>query len=949
MDQIIIRGARENNLKGIDLNLPRNKLVVITGVSGSGKSSLAFDTIYAEGQRRYVESLSAYARQFLERLGRPDVDTIEGLSPAISIEQKGLNKNPRSTVGTVTEIYDYLRLLYARVGQPHCHLCGKPIHSQSVQQIVQQICSLPEGTRFSVLAPVVRQTKGAFRKLLQDLRKEAFTRVNIDGTLFDLSEDISLNPKQAHTIEVYVDRLVLNPGIRSRLTDSIELAAKLANSIVKIARHDEAEDMVFVQQPSCIDCGAKLPKLEPRLFSFNSPEGACPCCSGLGALMEFDEQLVVPNPELSLREGAIEPWDQRNSSYFQQILESLATQFGFDLYVPYRELPTAIRHLLMHGSGDQKVEFRFERGEHLQTYNRPFEGVIANLKRKMAELEQKEVAANSNATFFERVEEEFHRYMSHRPCPECKGSRLRPEAMSVLIGEKSIHEASRLSIGRALDFFSHLAFEGQKKEIAERLLREIIGRLKFLSSVGLDYLSLNRPSATLSGGEGQRVRLATQIGASLVGVLYILDEPSIGLHQRDSQKLLETLFALRNAGNTVIVVEHDEKTISAADHIVDLGPGAGENGGNVVATGSVSDIVANTESITGQYLAGKRTIEVPKSRRKGSGQKLIIHDASTNNLAHIDVTIPLGTLTCITGVSGSGKSSLIIDTLLPALRSSLHNTKEQPGPHRAVNGIHFLNKVISVDQSPIGRTPSSSPATFVGAFSLIRELFAGVPEAKVRGYRSGRFSFNIKGGRCEACRGDGVLRIEMHFLPDVYVPCEVCNGRRYNDETLRVTYKGFNIADVLEMTVSQASELLANVPRIREKLQTLCNVGLGYLTLGQPATTLSGGEAQRIKLSRELSRRTSGKTLYMLDEPTTGLHFADIQILLDVLNELVKAGNTVVVIEHNLDVIKSADYIVDLGPEGGDGGGHVVAAGTPEKLATVSQSHTGQYLKQVLA
>jgi len=955
MKQIVIRGARENNLRDVDLDLPREQLIVITGLSGSGKSSLAFDTVYAEGQRRYVESLSTYARQFLDQRGKPDVDSIEGLSPAISIEQRSLSKNPRSTVGTMTEVHDYLRLLFARVGLPHCPRCGKPIASQSVQQMVDQVLRQPPGTRFSVLAPLVRQRKGEFRRELERLRKEGFSRVNIDGEVRDLASDqIDLDRKQPHTIEVYVDRLVLKPQVRSRLADSLELALELAGGIVKVTPV-EGEDQLYSSRLACIDCGVSLPPLTPRFFSFNSPEGACPCCSGLGVLMEFDEELIVPNPELSLREGAIDPWEHRNAGYYQQVLEALAAQFAFDLFAPYGGLPHGVKQLLMRGSGDIEVEFFFDRGSNRHTYRRPFEGVIPHLARRLDEAKKRGAGRSSGAgapddpDSFDPALEELHRYMRQRRCPDCGGSRLRPEATCVLVGGRSIHDVSRMCIGPALEMFNGLESQlGQREQaIASRLLREICGRLTFLASVGLDYLTLDRTTATLSGGEGQRVRLATQIGASLVGVLYILDEPSVGLHRRDHARLLQTLLRLRDMGNTVMVVEHDEETIRAADWVVDMGPGAGTHGGEVVVSGTLQQVEAEPRSLTGQYLTGARRIEVPASRRRGRG-KLVIQGASQNNLKQIDVAIPLGVLSCVTGVSGSGKSTLIIDTLLPALRARLHGAGDLPGEHRAIKGAAGLDKVIAVDQSPIGRTPRSNPATYSGVFTRIRELFASLPESKARGYKAGRYSFNVKGGRCEACQGDGTLRISMHFLPDVFVKCDVCEGRRYDRETLEVKYRDRSIADLLEMTIDEASELLAAVPPIRQRLDTMREVGLGYLTLGQPANTLSGGEAQRLKLSRELARRSTGRTLYILDEPTTGLHLADIHLLLDVLGRLVDAGNTVVIIEHHLDVIKCADHIIDLGPEGGEHGGRVVASGTPSEVARTAGSHTGAYLRDVL-
>ncbi|HJZ83899.1 MAG TPA: excinuclease ABC subunit UvrA [Polyangia bacterium] len=948
MDRIVVKGAREHNLKNIDVEIPRNKLVVITGLSGSGKSSLAFDTIYAEGQRRYVESLSTYARQFLEQMGKPDIDSIEGLSPAISIEQKSTSKNPRSTVGTVTEIYDYLRLMFARVGEVYCYQCGARIASQTVQQIVDGVLELPESTRFSVLAPVVRDRKGEYKKELEKLRRDGFVRVSIDGELCDLSDPPKLDKNKKHTIEVYVDRLVLKDGVRQRLTDSVELALKLADGIVKISPL-EGEDLLFSEKFACIRCGISYPEITPRLFSFNNPHGACPACDGIGAKMFFDPDLIVPNEELSLREGAIEPWEKRNSPFFQQILDSLAKHFTFDMLVPWGKLPEETRNLILHGSAGEEVEFVFEKNGRRHTYKKDFEGVIANLERRLAEYERRRrEEGNHSEESFEAVYEEFHRYMNQSPCEDCHGTRLRKEARWIKVGQKAIDEVAALSIKDAHKFFRGLELGSRERQIADRILREITERLEFLVNVGLQYLTLDRTSATLSGGEGQRIRLATQIGSSLVGVLYILDEPSIGLHQRDNAKLLETLARLRDMGNTVLVVEHDEETIRAADHVIDMGPRAGVHGGRIVASGTPDDVASSTASLTGAYLSGRRQIAVPKQRRSCANRYVALRGARANNLRNVSVRFPVGVFTCVTGVSGSGKSTLIIDTLLRALEAKLYRAKTPPGDHDGIDGMHHVDKVIDIDQSPIGRTPRSNPSTYTGVFTHIRDLFAQLPESKARGYKPGRYSFNVKGGRCEACQGDGILRIEMHFLPDIYVECEACQGRRYNRETLEVRYKGMNIADVLDMTVAQACEFLAHIPKIRQKLETLRDVGLGYITLGQPATTLSGGEAQRIKLSKELAKKATGRTLYILDEPTTGLHFADIDQLLKVLGALVDAGNTVVVIEHNLDVIKTADWIVDLGPEGGDGGGQVVAQGTPEDVAKVDKSYTGQYLRRVL-
>jgi excinuclease ABC subunit A len=953
MDKIVVKGAREHNLKNIDVELPRDKLIVITGLSGSGKSSLAFDTIYAEGQRRYVESLSAYARQFLEQMGKPDIDSIEGLSPAISIEQKSTSKNPRSTVGTVTEVYDYLRLLYARIGIVHCYNCGQRIASQTVQQMVDRVLELPEGTRFSVLAPMVRDRKGEYKKELEALKKQGFVRVNIDGELHDLSEQIKLDKNKKHTIEVYVDRLAVKPDIRQRLTDSIELGLKLAEGIVKISPvldDDAAGDMLFSEKFACISCGISYPEITPRMFSFNNPHGACPNCDGIGAKLFFDPDLIVPNEELSLREGAIDPWEKRNAPFFQQILDAVAAHYKIDMFAPWSKLPPEHKKLIMEGSGNEEVDFFFEKGGTRHKFKKEFEGVLANLERRLHEYERRrrEEGNRGGEDGFEAAYEEFHRYMNRSPCEECGGTRLRKEARFVKVGDMPVNELTNLPIRDAHQFFAKLQLTQREKAIAERILREITERLSFLVNVGLQYLTLDRTSATLSGGEAQRIRLATQIGSSLVGVLYILDEPSIGLHQRDNARLLETLRRLRDLGNTVLVVEHDEETIMAADHVVDMGPRAGVHGGRIVAAGSPEDIKSSTASLTGAYLSGRKRIEAPKSRRQSGNKYISIKGARAHNLRNLTVRFPVGVFTCVTGVSGSGKSSLVIDTLLPALKQRLHHAKLQPGDHDQIEGLHHADKVVDIDQSPIGRTPRSNPATYTGVFTHIRDLFAALPESKARGYKAGRYSFNVKGGRCEACQGDGILRIEMHFLPDIYVECEACIGRRYNRETLEVRYKGASIADVLDMTVTQAAEFLQHVPKIRQKLETLRDVGLGYIGLGQPATTLSGGEAQRIKLSKELAKKGTGRTIYILDEPTTGLHFDDIKQLLTVLNELVEQGNTVIVIEHNLDVIKTADYVIDLGPEGGDGGGNIVAQGSPDDVARSAASHTGAYLKKVL-
>jgi len=936
MEQIIVRGAREHNLKDIDVVLPRDRLVVITGLSGSGKSSLAFDTIYAEGQRRYVESLSAYARQFLEQMGKPDVDTIDGLSPAISIEQKSASRNPRSTVGTVTEIYDYLRLLFARVGRPHCYKCGKPIAAQTVQQMVDKVMALPKGTRFSVLAPVVRERKGEYRKELQELRKEGFVRVNVDGDVRDLSEEIPLDKHKKHTIEVYVDRLVLKPDVTRRLTDSVELALKLGQGLVKIAVVDGGgRDLLFSERFACIADGISYPEITPRLFSFNNPQGACPSCSGLGEKTYFDETLVVPDASLPVRE-AFAPWEKSQSDFLDQTLESIGAAFKFGLDTPWKELSAATRDVLLRGSGGKDVEFALRRDGHTYKYKRPFEGVLPMLERRHAETQS------------EFVREELERFMSHRPCPDCKGTRLRLEALNVLLAGKNIHEVTHQSVGELLGFFGGVALTEREKAIADRILKEIRERLGFLGSVGLEYLTLDRSAATLSGGEAQRIRLATQIGSALMGVLYVLDEPSIGLHPRDNARLLATLKRLRDLGNTVLVVEHDEETIRAADWVVDMGPGAGVLGGRVVAAGTPADIERSRESLTGQFLSGRRAIPVPARRRPPGEERLRIRGARANNLQDVDVEFPLGLFDVVTGVSGSGKSTLVVDTLLRVLTQRLAGAPEPRGEFVALEGAEHVDKVINIDQSPIGRTPRSNPATYTGLFGLVRDLFAQLPESKARGYKPGRYSFNVKGGRCEACEGDGIIRIEMHFLPDVFVTCEVCGGCRYNRETLEVKYKGKSIADVLAMTVEEGLEFLANVPRVKEILLTLQEVGLGYVQLGQSATTLSGGEAQRIKLAKELARRATGRTLYLLDEPTTGLHFADVEKLLQVLNRLVDVGNTVVVIEHNLDVIKTADWVIDLGPEGGHKGGRLLGAGTPEQIAALPGSYTGQFLRAAL-
>ncbi len=934
-DKIVIRGAREHNLKNINIELPRGKFIVVTGISGSGKSSLAFDTLYAEGQRRYVESLSAYARQFLEQMKKPDVDSIEGLSPAIAIEQKTASKNPRSTVGTVTEIHDYLRLLFARVGVPHCIKCGREISAQTVQQMVDRLLSLPEGSLVTLLAPVVKGRKGEYVRELERLRKDGYAKVLIDGEYLSLDDEIKLEKNKKHNIDVVVDRIKIKSSSASRAADSLETALSLGGGVCRVVV-EGGEEFLFNERYSCPFCNIDMPELEPRLFSFNSPSGACPECTGLGFKRFFDPDLIVPNPELSIREGAIAPFQRRHQQSYIQMMDRLAEHYGFDIYTPYKDLPERIKRILLYGSGNEVIKFFYEVGDRRHFYTKPFEGVIPYLERRYREVDS------------DFLREEIERYMGFVPCPSCKGTRLKPEALAVTVGDKNIAEISAMSIFDAVDFFGSLQLEGAKAEIAGRILKEIRERLDFLKDVGLGYLTLDRASHTLSGGESQRIRLATQIGSGLTGVLYILDEPSIGLHQRDNEKLLATLMKLRDLGNTLVVVEHDERTIRAADYVVDMGPGAGIHGGEVVAQGMPSDIEKEPGSITGRYLSGVESIPVPRARRKRGSAKLELIGCREHNLRNIDVEIPLGMFVCVTGVSGSGKSTLVIDTLYRALRQRLLGARERAGEFKEIRGIEYVDKVINIDQSPIGRTPRSNPATYTGLFTPIRELFSRTRDARARGYKPGRFSFNVKGGRCEACQGDGVIRIEMHFLPDVYVPCDVCRGRRYNRETLEIRYRGLNIADVLDLTVNQAFEVFSSVPVVVDKLQTLKDVGLGYIKLGQQATTLSGGEAQRIKLSRELSKRATGRTVYILDEPTTGLHFDDIKKLLEVLRRLVGAGNTVVVIEHNLDVIKCADHIIDLGPEGGDFGGDIVASGTPEEVARDPASHTGAYLRPVL-
>ena len=934
-DYIKIRGARQHNLKNISLDITRNRFVVVTGLSGSGKSSLAFDTIYAEGQRRYVESLSSYARQFLERMDKPDVDGIEGLSPAIAIAQRSAGSNPRSTVGTATEIYDYLRLLYARIGRPHCPKCGLEIASQTTQQIVDRILGLKEGTKVQILAPLLEGKKGEHIQLFQKLRKDGFTRVKVDGEFKLLEEEISLDKNKKHTIYVVVDRLVIRPDIGRRLTDSVELTMNIADgrALVETAG---GEEIFFSRHAACRKCDISAPELTPQMFSFNNPQGACPACSGLGTRRYFDPDLIVPDPNLSLREGALAPWASRHSVYFQQMLDSICKHYGIDIYTPFRNLPGKARDVLLYGSGKEEIKFHYERDERRHHFKRPFEGLVPNLERRCRETDSY------------TIRDEIEKYMSIQPCPECGGARLKPISLAVTVKDMALHHLTALSIEKAFRFFSDLSLESREQAIAGRILKEIRERLGFLRSVGLDYLSLDRAASTLSGGEDQRIRLATQIGSGLAGVLYVLDEPSIGLHQRDNLLLLQNLKRLRDLGNTVLVVEHDGETILASDEVIDMGPGAGAHGGEIVFHGAPQDMLASDASITGQYLSGRRRIPIPVSRRSGRGQKLVIEGATHNNLKDITVEIPLGAFTCVTGVSGSGKSSLINEILYPALAQRLYRSKAKVGALRSIRGAHHIDKVVRIDQSPIGRTPRSNPATYTGMFGFIRELFSLLPESKIRGYKPGRFSFNVKGGRCEACNGDGIIKIEMHFLPDVYVTCEACRGLRFNRDTLEIRYKGYHIADVLNMTVNQAFTFFENVPNIRNKLKTLIDTGLGYITLGQSATTLSGGEAQRVKLSRELSKRGTGRTLYLLDEPTTGLHFEDIKKLLEVLNHLVELNNTVIVIEHNLDVIKAADYIIDLGPGGGDRGGYLVAAGTPEEVAGIGASYTGQFLKRLL-
>ena len=938
-NEIFIKGARENNLKNIDVAIPRDKLVVMTGLSGSGKSSLAFDTIYAEGQRRYVESLSSYARMFLGQMDKPDVDYIDGLSPAISIDQKTTSKNPRSTVGTVTEIYDYLRLLWARIGVPHCPKCGKEIRQQTIDQIVDQVLSLPEGTRIQILAPVIRGRKGEHAKIFEDARRSGYVRVRADGHLYELGEEIALEKNKKHNIEIVVDRLIVRPDLGQRLTDSIETASSLTGGLVVVNLVREEQDLSFSQNYACEDCGISIEELTPRMFSFNNPFGACPTCTGLGMQLKADPVLMVPDERLSILDGAIavSGWGNiRSDGVSRMYFEALSKKYGFSLRTPWKDLPRTVKDVILYGTGGEKLTLEYDQPRGKGTLYQPFEGVANNVERRFRETQS------------DSSKKELEELMAECPCPDCRGRRLRPEALAVTVGGMDIWQITERPVGEELAFFNGLTLTGNQKIIAQQILREIRSRLDFLQSVGLGYLTLSRSSGTLSGGESQRIRLATQIGSSLMGVLYILDEPSIGLHQRDNDKLLGTLKHLRDLGNTLIVVEHDEDTMRAADYLIDIGPGAGSHGGEVVSAGTPEEVMADPNSLTGQYLSGKKRIEVPSVRRKGNGKFLTVRGARENNLRNIDVTVPLGTFTCVTGVSGSGKSSLVNEILYKKLGVELNRMKAHPGKHDRIEGLEHLDKVINIDQSPIGRTPRSNPATYTNLFNDIRDLFASTPEAKSRGYGPGRFSFNTRGGRCEACSGDGVLKIEMHFLADVYVPCEVCHGKRYNRETLEVRYKGKSIADVLEMTAEEAAVFFAPLPKIADRLRTLCDVGLGYVKLGQSSTTLSGGEAQRVKLATELSKRSTGRTIYILDEPTTGLHTDDVKKLLEVLQRLVDEGNTVLVIEHNLDVIKCADYLIDLGPEGGSGGGTVVATGTPEEVAGIEASYTGQYLKKVL-
>lgn len=937
-DKILIKGAREHNLKNVDVEIPRDKFVVITGLSGSGKSSLAFDTIYAEGQRRYVESLSAYARQFLGQMEKPDVDYIEGLSPAISIDQKTTSRNPRSTVGTVTEIYDYMRLLYARIGTPHCHKCGKEISQQTVDQMVDNILAMEEGTRLQLLAPVVRGRKGEYQKLLEDTKKSGYVRVRIDGEVMEISSDIKLDKNKKHTIEIVVDRIIVRPDARKRLTDSIETVLNLSGGILLVDVVGK-EEVLFSQNLACSDCGISIEELTPRMFSFNTPFGACPTCTGLGTLLKIDPDLVIPDRSKSLADGAISVggWNTGNEdSYSRMYINALAEHYKFSLETPVEKLPPHIVDIILYGTKGEKIRVQYEKEYGNGSFMTPFEGVINSMERRY-----KETQSDSMKQYYEE-------YMSSNPCPDCKGTRLRKESLAVTVGNRNIFEICSMAVADTKKFFDELDLTERQEMIAHQILKEINARVGFLVDVGLDYLTLTRSAGTLSGGEAQRIRLATQIGSGLMGVLYILDEPSIGLHQRDNDRLLTTLKRLRDLGNTLVVVEHDEDTMFAADHIIDMGPGAGIHGGNVIATGTVNEIMESEESLTGAYLSGRKRIEVPEKRRQPNGKWLEVVGAKENNLKNLHVKIPMGVLTCVTGVSGSGKSTLVNEILYKKLAAELNRARTRAGEHEAIRGLEHLDKVIDIDQSPIGRTPRSNPATYTGVFDLIREVFSNTTEAKMKGYKSGRFSFNVKGGRCEACSGDGIIKIEMHFLPDIYVPCEVCKGKRYNRETLEVKYKGKSISDVLDMTVEDALEFFQNIPRIQRKLQTLYDVGLGYIKVGQPSTTLSGGEAQRVKLATELSKRSTGSTMYILDEPTTGLHTADVHRLIDILQRLADTGNTVLVIEHNLDVIKVSDHIIDLGPEGGNKGGTIVAQGTPEEVVKVKKSYTGHFLKKML-
>ena len=937
-DSIIIKGAKEHNLKNINLVIPRDKLVVITGLSGSGKSSLAFDTLYAEGQRRYVESLSSYARQFLGLMEKPDVELIEGLSPAISIDQKTTSKNPRSTVGTVTEIYDYIRLLYARIGVPYCPKCGKKIEKQTIDQIVDNILELEQGTKIQVLAPVIRGRKGEFTKLLEDFQKEGFVRARIDGEIVELSDDISIDRKKKHNVEIVVDRLVIKPDIRSRLTESVEIALKHANNLVSIDIPGK-ETKLYSQNYACPDCGISFDELSPRMFSFNNPFGACPACTGIGYLMKMDPDLIIPDKNKTLYDGVKafgSSTMKKGETMAKMYFESIARHYGVDISVPIKKLPKDFLDKILYGTGTEEIDFEYASAAGVRRFTAPFEGVIPTLERR------------HNETKSQGMRDFYEYYMSESECPECNGARLKKEVLAVRVGNKNINELTSMSIDKIKDYLNSLQLSEKEQMIADQIFKELNKRLQFLMDVGLEYLTLSRSAGTLSGGEAQRIRLATQIGSGLTGVLYILDEPSIGLHQRDNEKLIATLKKLRDLGNTVLVVEHDEDTMYAADQIIDIGPGAGMHGGNVMAQGTAEEVKLVADSITGQYLSGRKQIPVPKKRRKSNGKALEVKGASENNLKNINVKFPLGQFVCVTGVSGSGKSTLVNEILYKTVAKELNGSTEKPGKCKEIKGLHNIDKIINIDQSPIGRTPRSNPATYTGAFDIIRDIFAGTNEAKMRGYEKGRFSFNVQGGRCEACNGDGILKIEMHFLPDIYVPCEVCKGKRYNKETLEVKYKGKTIADVLDMTVEEALVFFENIPRIKQKIQTLYDVGLGYIKLGQPSTTLSGGEAQRIKLATELSKKATGKTLYILDEPTTGLHIADVHKLVEILQRLVDTGNSVIVIEHNLDLIKTADYIIDLGPEGGDNGGQIVAVGSPEHICRNEQSYTGKFLKKYL-